>query len=173
MKKIIHHILHRIKEGALPKNAENNKRKVVYKTLPEIRHCLVVWTAQEAQSEWIKKISEEFKGVKIDKLCFVPAEAPVPNLGNLAVMRKEDLGFGGKLQNEEVIRQLEREYDLLIDLSTDTEPLVNYVLTASMAVCKASMKKEGFEADVVIDCCPEPLTFIHQLKELLSQLKQY
>ena len=172
MKKIITNILHRFKEDSLSKRVDGGERKVEYKEKKEIKKCLVFWTAGDGQELWLKKTIACFPGVKIEKLCFVPAGVELLETDDMVSMRNEELGFGGKIQNPHLHHILAQKYDLLLDLNVVSNALINYVLTNSQASCIMAMKKENGIADVVIDGVSEPLEFIERASELLSEIKK-
>lgn len=173
MKKIINNILHRFKEDSLARRKDNNDRKLEYPERKSIKKCLVFWMADTAEEQWLKALSSAFKEVKIDKLCFVPEEKEVPELPDLVVMKKEDLGFGGKIQNERLLEILGRPYDLLVDLTTVSTVLGNYVLSNNQARCIATMKKENVVGDLIVDGTNDPVDFIGKLNRILSEIKKY
>lgn len=170
MKKIINHLIHRIKEGSLPKSGGREERKIGYRELTVIKSVLVCWMAHEDQGLWLKTITEKFRSMKIDKLCFLAENGVMPGF-DAVIVRKEDLGFGGRIQNDALHGILERKYDLLIDLTAEESAMVNYVLEQSQASCKASMKKNGFQADLIVDGVNQPLEFVGQLVKILSEIK--
>lgn len=171
--KIIDNILHRIKEDSLSKKTDITGRVLEYQELATIKTCLVFWVADHEQSVWLKKLTDKLKGVKTDKLCFIPKGFEEITSADIISIRNEDLGFGGKIQNDRLPAVIAKEYDLLIDLSTLSNGLIVHCLTNSRAHCKVGMKKEGFEADIIIDEISDPLVFIDKLFELLSKLKKY
>ena len=164
MKKIISNILYRIKEDSLSKRREAGERQAVYKELKSIKSALVLWSVCDRQTAWLKELAVKFKEVKFDKLCYMPMkeETPAP-----------DLGFGGKITHEDLPAILAKRYDLLIDLSTEENKILNYVLLKSKAMCKVGMRHEGGKYDLIIEGVAEPLAFIDRLKEVLSEIKEY
>lgn len=173
MKKIINNILYRLKEDSLAKRLDGVERSAEYKGFKDIRRCLVFWTASPNERKWIKSVRDHFAEAKIEKLCFVPNGMEVPESDDVVFMRSEDLGFGGKIQNERLLGVLKKKYDLLIDLTGEANVLGNYVLTHSQAACTAGMKKEGGIADLIVDGVSTPLEFIDKLTELLSKINRY
>lgn len=172
MKKIINHILHRLKEDSLSKKSGGKERIMEYKNLKEMKSGLVFWTVASEQQQWLKAIAEKFPGIKFDKLCFVPDETEIPVAADIVTFRKEELGFGGKIQNEYLHALLDKEYDLLIDLTTAPGALINYVLTNTRAHCITGWKKGGGIADIVVEGGNEPLSFINELSILLAEIKK-
>lgn len=171
--KIIDNILHRIKEDSLSKKTDTAERVLEYKELAAIKTCLVFWVADYEQSVWLKKLADKLKGVKMDKLCFIPKGVEAIISDDIISIRNEDLSFGGKIQNDRLPAVITKEYDLLIDLSTLSNGLIVHCLTNSLAHCKVGMKKEGFEADIIIDEVSDPLVFIDELFAFLSKIKNY
>lgn len=173
MKKIISNILYRIKEDSLSKRREAGERQAVYKELKSIKSALVLWSVCDRQTAWLKELAVMFKEVKFDKLCYMPMKEETPALADALVLRNEDLGFGGKITHEDLPAILTKRYDLLIDLSTEENKILNYVLLKSKAMCKVGMRHEGGEYDLIIEGVAEPLAFIDRLKEVLSEIKEY
>lgn len=173
MKKIIDNILHRWKEDALVKRTGAVARNASYKELKEIKSCLVFWTAENGKNIWFNKLQESFKGVKIDKLCFLPAGVEMLETDDMVMLRNEDLKFKGVIENQHLLALLREKYDLLIDFTANSNALINYVLTNTHAACIVSMKKESSEADIVIDGVAGPVEFIEQLTGILSAIKKY
>ncbi len=108
MKKIINNILYRFKEDSLAKRTELVGRTISYKELKEIKTCLVFYTAGEEPQAGIEILKKKMPGVKFVKLCFVPAGIEVTESDNLVVFRYEELGFGGKIQNERLYKELSK-----------------------------------------------------------------
>lgn len=173
MKKIINNIIHRIKEDSLSKRKETVERQAVYKGLKSIKSALVIWSVCKEQADWLKKLTVDFPAVKFDKLCYVPAKEELSAPADALVLRNEDLGFGGKILNEGLPAVLAKRYDILIDFSTESNTILNYVSLNSKAMCKVSMEHEGGGYDLIIKGVAEPLAFIDKLKEILSEIKEY
>lgn len=173
MKKIINNILHRIKEDSLSKRKESVERQATYKDIKSIKSALVIWSACSEQANWLKKLAANFKDVEFDKLCYVQEKDGVSAPVDALALRNEDLGFGGKILNESLPAILAKRYDLLVDLSTESNVILNYVSLNSRALCKVGMGHEGGECDLVIKGVAEPLVFIDKLKEVLSEIKEY
>ncbi len=173
MKKIINRILHRFKEDSLAKRMKTVTRTVEYKGLDEIKSCLVLWTAHLQEEEWLRVLTEKFRGIKIDKLCFLPDSSENTVTEGRVVFRKEDLGFGGKIQNAGLQKMLNNKYDLLVDLTLEPYILTRYVTTNAQALCVVGMKKEGGYGDILVDGVKQPLEFIEKLTALLADIKKF
>lgn len=173
MKKIINNIFHRIKEDSLSKRKGAVERQVTYKELKSVKSALVLWSVCGEQAAWLKKLETNFKEVKFDKLCYVPGKENGSAPADALALRNEDLGFGGKILNESLPAILAKRYDLMVDLSTEANVVLNYVSLNSKAMCKVGMGREGGEYDLIIKGVAEPLVFIDRLKEVLSEIKEY
>lgn len=173
MKKIINSILHRFKEDSLTKRTELVDRTVEYKELKDIKTGLVFWAEEPESSLLLKKLVQKMPGVKFDKLCFVPAGVELLETDDMVVLRNEDLAFGGKILNDRLHTVLARKYDLLMDFTSVSSAMIQYVLTTSQAACIVGMKKEGGSADIVVDGVRGPMEFIDRLTEILAQIKKY
>lgn len=173
MKKILNNLFHRFKEDSLAKRRGGAERTLGYCELKSVRRVLVVYTVVAGQKAWMKKLSDKFKDVKFDWLCYLPTGTEVVEPANAVVLKNEDLVFGGKIQNEALLALLEREHDLLLDFTAISNGLLNYVLSNSQAKCKIGMKKDGFENDIVIGEVSESEQFIDKMTEILSGIKQF
>ena len=171
MKKIISNILFRLKEGSLAKKKNSVSRTVVYKTFEDIKTGLVFWSADFEPQGVLKKISGAV-GIKFDKLCVVSKEQEIPQNIDAVILKNEELGFGGKIKNDQLHAIMAKRYDLLIDLTTDSSVMIQYVLTNSNACCIASMKKVDSVADIVIGDAKDAEELIDKLMELLSKMKK-
>lgn len=173
MKKIINKIFHRIKEETLTKKSGTADRKKEYNEIKSVKTCLVYWVADENQAIWLKMLNDRLGSAKIDKLCFIPENVEILVTDETVAVKNVDLGFGGKIQNDNLLRLMEKEYDLLIDLSMVNNVLADYVLRNSVAKCKVGMKREGFEADIVIDGVAGQTEFIEKMFEFLAGVRKY
>lgn len=173
MKKIINTILHRFKEDSLTKRSGLVDRNVGYKGLKEIKDCLVFWQADPESEQWIAELNRQMPGVRLDKLCFVPTGVEFLETDDMVTFRNEELGFGGKIQNERLHTVLSRNHDLLLDLTPISNAMIQYVLTTSQACCIAGMKKEGGVADIIVDGVKQPVEFIKELTKILAEINKY
>ncbi len=174
MKQIIHKIFHRMKQDSLAKKTAERKRTKQYPDLHAVKSCLAVWCANDRQEEYLKLLKKRLpQQVKLDKVCFLPEGGPASSWKDVVYVQEEELGFGGKILNEQLPALLDKEYDLLVDLSEESNVMVDYVLRNSLARCKAGMKKAGFDADLMIDSVSGIPEFIDKLFEVLARLKKY
>lgn len=173
MKKIINNILHRFKEDSLSRRTELVDRTLAYKELKEIRTCLLFYTAGAEPQAGFEILKKKMPEVKFRKLGFVPSGVEVGEADDLVTFRNEELGFGGRIQNDHLYKELSREYDLLVDFTALSNAMTQYVLTNSKAHCIIGMKKEGTIADIIIDEVKEPQEFAIKLTGLLAEIKRY
>lgn len=174
MKRIFNNILHKFKEDSLTKRTGVQQRAVEFRNPAKVRTCLVFWVANEQQEKWLEKLTSSFDDrVNCDRLCFVPQNVVLPPVKDTVCICNEDLGFGGKIQNADLMRILAMNYDWLVDLSLETNALIDYTLKTSKAQCKLGMKKEGGEADIVIDGVADQQMFIERLFTTLSGVAEY
>ena len=173
MKQIIHKIFHRMKHDSLAKKTAGKRRTKQYPDLHAIKSCLVVWCANDRQEEYLKHLKKKLPQVKLDKICFLPEGSPAPSFRDVVCVKEEELGFGGKILNEELLALLDKECDLLVDLSEESNVMIDYILGNSQAKCKAGMKKENFDADLMIDGVTGVSELIDKLFEVLAKLKKY
>lgn len=173
MKKIINSLLHRMKEDSLAKKMTEAERTKEYKGLESMKHGLVFWVADEQETTWLNHLADKFPGLKTDKLCLIPDTGQKSAQEGVIFVRKEDLMFGGKIQNEGLKRVLSENYDILIDLSLVSDVMTDYILKNSQAVCKVGVPKENYEADIMLEGVADTADFIEKLYEVLSKLKKY
>jgi len=173
MKKIINNILHRFKEDSLARRTDSVDRILFYKQLKEIKTCLLFYTAGTEPKESFEVLRRKMPGVKFGRLCFVPSGTEVAETGDMVTFRNEELGFGGKIQNSRLHDLLSIEYDLLVDFTTLSNAMTQYVLTNSRAHCIVGRKKEGVIADIIIDGVNEALDFANELTGLLAEINRY
>ena len=176
MKQMINKILHRVKESSLAKKTEIQDRDIEYKSLKELKSCLVFWVAEAGEDqESVKTLLQQLKVYvkKVDKLCFVMKDADVRPTDDTVFVQNEDLGFGGKIQHDCLLDMLKVKYDILIDLSRSSNPMIDYILKNSQAKCKVGMTKEGFEADFIIDEVNTPAGLVANLLPVLAKLPCY
>ncbi len=169
--KMIDNMLTRMKEKALAKTITDRRREVEYKNLSDVKSCLVCWTANANQLVWLKTLKSKMKDVEIERLCYISQGYEMIESDDMVCVRNENLGFGGKIQNDRLQAILAKKYDMLIDLSVKSNVMINYMVTTSQAKCKIGMKREGIDTDIVIDGGLEPLLFIENMFEILSRLK--
>lgn len=172
MKQIIHKFFHRMKEDSLKKTGER-KRVKEYPEIASVKSCLVVWSAKETQEEHLKHLERKLPQVKLDKICFLPEGYETVQSDNVTYVKDEELGFGGKILNERLPQLLDKDYDLLVDMSEGANVMVEYILKNSLAKCKVGMKKESFEADLILDGVSGVSDFIDKLFEVLAKIKRY
>lgn len=163
-----------MKQDSLAKKTAERKRTKQYPDLQAIKNCLVVWCANDNQEEYLKLLRKKLpQQVKLDKICFLPEGAPASSFRDVVYVKEEELGFGGKILNEQLPELLDREYNLLVDLSEESNVMIDYILRNSLAQCKAGMEKENFDADLMVDNVSGILEFIDKLFEVLAKLKKY
>ncbi len=172
MKKIINNILFKFKEDSLVKKRRPESRAVVYKTLEEIKTCLVFWSADFDPQLCLKKLSKKIEGGVFDTLCIVSEGEDTPSCMGTVILKNEELGFRGKIQNDHLYAMMAKKYDLLIDLTANSSAMVQYVLTNSNACCISSMKKADSVADIIIGDAKDAEEFMDKLIELLARINK-
>ncbi|MDE6451252.1 MAG: hypothetical protein K2L23_03005 [Odoribacter sp.] len=173
MKKIINNILSRLKEDSLAKRIELAERIVSYKELDKLRTCLLFYTAGEEPKGAIEVLKKKMPGVKFGKLCFVPSGTEITETEHVVFFRYEELGFGGKIQNESLYEELSKEYDLLVDFTATSNVMTQFVLSNSKAHCIVGMKREGAVGEILIDGAKDQRGFAVELVNLLAGINSY
>ena len=173
MKKIINNILSRLKEDSLAKRIELEGRTVSYKELDKIRTCLLFYPAGGEPKLAIDVLRKKMPEVKFGKLCFVPSGMEITEAEDVVFFRYEELGFGGKIQNERLHKELAKEYDLLVDFTVDCNVMTQFVLNNSRAHCIVGMKREGAVGEILIDGVKEQQDFAVKLTHLLAGINSY
>lgn len=166
-------MFYRLKEKALSKDIHVSKRLPVYRELGRIRTCLVVWQANAEVADWLEMVGRKLPGVKTDKLCFVTGKVPFQRTDDVVILRKEELGFGGKIRNGHLPVLMARPYDLLLDLTDGFEVMIQYVLANSQARCIAGRSKGGGIADIRVERVEGQMEFIEKLTEILAEIKGF
>ena len=161
-----------MKEDSLAKKTAKRKNKQ-YPDVSALKSCLVVWCAHDRQEEHLKHLKKKLPQAKLDKIAFLPEGAQDLSSKDIVCIKEEALGFGGKILSERLPELLEKEYDLLVDLSEESNVMIDYILRNSQAKCKAGMKKENFDADLMIDSVSSIPEFIDKLFEVLVKIKKY
>ncbi len=172
MKKILKSIIHRIASDSLKRRAAGVERTKTYQKLEKIHTGLVFWVGDPEEQQWLKEIAGKWPGITMDKLCFLPAANKDIPTNAITCVTEEDLSFSGRIVNEELLRIMNTPYDLLLDLTNQSNPLIDYILKGSLAKCKVGVPKEHFEADVMIDGASGPLDFIGKAAKIFSELKE-
>lgn len=173
MKQIFKGIFHRMKVSALLKKMEETKRDKEFHNADTMKTALIFWVANAQDTEWIKTLTKELRGVKIDKLCFVPDSFSYTLHKDVVYVRNEDLGFGGKILNTGVYPILSTPYDLLLDLSDRSSALIDYILKTSLAKCKIGKVKADFESDIMLEEVRDTRELVAGIVQVLSELKKY
>ncbi|MDR1756967.1 MAG: hypothetical protein LBR65_08450 [Culturomica sp.] len=172
MKKILKSIVHRITSDSLKRRAAGVERTKAYQTWEKIHTGLVFWVGDPEEQQWLKEIGRKWAGITLDKLCFLPSPNKEILTDAITYVTGEDLSFSGRIVNEELLRIMETPYDLLLDLTDQSNPLIDYILKGSRAKCKIGVPKENFEADVMIDGVSGPLDLIDKAAVVFSGLKE-
>ncbi len=92
---------------------------------------------------------------------------------NLVVFRYEELGFGGKIQNERLYKELSKEYDLLVDFTAVSNVMTQFVLNNSKAHCIVGMKREGAVGEIIIDGVNNQQELAIKLTALLAAINRF
>lgn len=173
MKKFIDGMIHSLKEKALSRCHDAVDRNVRYVELAHVKSCLAFSTADEEGKKAVAYLAKKLGNVKMDKLYVVEEETDMVETDNLVLLKKEDLSFGGRIRNERFEAMCGRKYDMLVDLTMLSTPVVKYVYAHTRAAMIAGMKKEGSGADVVVAPAENVTDFVNKLVEVLGTIKQY
>ncbi|WP_251623248.1 DUF6913 domain-containing protein [Odoribacter lunatus] len=173
MKQIIQRIFYRIKGDSQEKQLTDKEREKEYPEFDKISSCLVVWSANDQEGGCLKRLERKLLGVKPEKICVLPKEYQGLQLENVVYVKSEDINAKGRILNERLVDLLNKEFDLLIDLSEGEDALVDYVLKNSMAKCKAGRRRSAFEADLMIEGTVDVLDFIDKLFDVLVKFKKF
>lgn len=172
MKNLIDGMIHSLKEKALSKCHDVVDRNVQYVELKHVKSCLAFSTADEEGKKAVAYLAKKLGNVKVDKLYVVEEGTDMIETDNLVLLRKENLSFGGKIRNEFWEAMCGRKYDLAVDLTMLSTPVVKYVFSHMKASMIASMKKEGSGADLVVAPVENVTDFVSKLVDVLENIKQ-
>lgn len=165
-------MFHRWKERFLDKRSRATHREAVYKELADMKVCLALATADAEGQRAVEGLAGRMKGVKVEGVYLAEGKEGTIEGADALVVRGGDFSFWGKLKNGRLQEVLDREYDLLVDLTAESSVLGKYVLAHSRAAFIAGRKKEGALADVVVAPTTDTADFVNQLIEILEHIKK-
>lgn len=165
-------MFHRWKERFLDKRSRATRREAVYKELADMKVCLALATADAEGQRAVEGLAGRMKGVKVEGVYLAEGKEGTIEGADALVVRGGDFSFWGKLKNGRLQEVLDREYDLLVDLTAESSVLGRYVLAHSRAAFIAGRKKEGALADVVVAPTTDTADFVNQLIEILEHIKK-
>ena len=165
-------MFHRWKERFLDKRSRATRREAVYKELADMKVCLALATADAEGQRAVEGLAGRMKGVKVEGVYLAEGKEGTMEGADALVVRGGDFSFWGKLKNGRLQEVLDREYDLLVDLTAESSVLGRYVLAHSRAAFIAGRKKEGALADVVVAPTVDTADFVNQLIEILEHIKK-
>lgn len=165
-------MFHRWKERFLDKRSRATHREAVYKELADMKVCLALATADAEGQRAVEGLAGRMKGVKVEGVYLAEGKEGTMEGADALVVRNGDFSFWGKLKNGRLQEVLDREYDLLVDLTAESSVLGRYVLAHSRAAFIAGRKKEGTLADVVVAPTVDTADFVNQLIEILEHIKK-
>lgn len=165
-------MFHRWKERFLDKRSRATHREAVYKELADMKVCLALATADAEGQRAVEGLAGRMKGVKVEGVYLAEGKEGTIEGADALVVRGGDFSFWGKLKNGRLQEVLDREYDLLVDLTAESSVLGRYVLAHSRAAFIAGRKKEGALADVVVAPTTDTADFVNQLIEILEHIKK-
>lgn len=165
-------MFHRWKERFLDKRSRATHREAVYKELADMKVCLALATADAEGQRAVEGLAGRMKGVKVEGVYLAEGKEGTIEGADALVVRGGDFSFWGKLKNGRLQEVLDREYDLLVDLTAESSVLGRYVLAHSRAAFIAGRKKKGAFADVVVAPTADTADFVNQLIETLEHIKK-
>jgi len=84
---------------------------------------------------------------------------------------KEHLSWNGKIRDPNIRRYFEKNYDLLIDLSTLDKPKKKLISSGIQAGFRTGISPEPDFYDLIIRCPGRPEHFLDELKKYLEAMK--
>ena len=156
----------------MDKRSRATHREAVYKELADMKVCLALVTADAEGQRAVEGLAGRMKGVKVEGMYLAEGKEGTMEGADALVVRGGDFSFWGKLKNGRLQEVLDREYDLLVDLTAESSVLGRYVLAHSRAAFIAGRKKEGAFADVVVAPTADTADFVNQLIEILEHIKK-
>ena len=156
----------------MDKRSRATRREAVYKELADMKVCLALATADAEGQRAVEGLAGRMKGVKVEGVYLAEGKEGTIEGADALVVRGGDFSFWGKLKNGRLQEVLDREYDLLVDLTAESSVLGRYVLAHSRAAFIAGRKKEGAFADVVVAPTADTADFVNQLIEILEHIKK-
>ena len=156
----------------MDKRSRATRREAVYKELADMKECLALATADAEGQRAVEGLAGRMKGVKVEGVYLAEGKEGTIEGADALVVRGGDFSFWGKLKNGRLQEVLDREYDLLVDLTAEGSVLGRYVLAHSRAAFIAGRKKEGAFADMVVAPTADTADFVNQLIEILEHIKK-
>ena len=156
----------------MDKRSRATHREAVYKELADMKVCLALVTADAEGQRAVEGLAGRMKGVKVEGVYLAEGKEGTMEGADALVVRDGDFSFWGKFKNGRLQEVLDREYDLLVDLTAESSVLGRYVLAHSRAAFIAGRKKEGTLADVVVAPTVDTADFVNQLIEILEHIKK-
>ena len=151
---------------------EELKRQILPVNLSQVKTAGIVWKVDDR--EVFKMLSNRLKesGAKISSLCF--ADQPGSVQGEL-IFSQADFNMWGKLQHAEMAGFIEKEFDLLIDISLAEGAEFRYVRALSKARFKAGWcgsLPDYFDLSIDIGNKKEPAYLAEQLIHYLGEINK-
>lgn len=145
-------------------------REAEYKDGKDVKTCLAVAAGDAEGQKAVAELAVHLKGVELEVLYLGKAGT---GMEDVAVIGEDDFTFWGKVKNEHLKQVLDKQYDMLVDLTPRVDVVGRYILAHSRASFAVGMKKEGGLADLVVAPAVDVSDFIKQLTVILAQIKRY
>jgi hypothetical protein len=148
------------------------KRKICPINLSQVKTAGILWKVDDLDVFRMLSSQLKEKGIKVYSLCF--ADQPGSVQGE-AIYSLSDFSFFGNLQNKEIAGFIEKEFDLLIDISLSKGTDFQYVRALSNAKFKAGWSDsipDYFDLIIDIRNRKEPSYLAEQLVHYLSEINK-
>ena len=173
MIKIKNVFFRRFYEKVLAKKHSRVAASVQYKEKEEVKTCLLFYVAGEEVEEAIEALQQGMPKTKFQRLCFIPSEREVLDRLDVIYYRQNELGWKGVFANARLEEVLSKKFDLLIDLTTNSNVFTQYVLKNSNAQCIISKNEADGFADIVVNEMKDEREFVKKLMVLLAEISSY
>lgn len=166
-------IIQRLKGDPLTKQMAEWHRTKTYMPMGELKTILVFWVSGSDDRPMLKQIHEHFPDLDIDWLCFLPDEVTRVKADDITYIKSDDLGMGKRAISRDLFHLLEKQYDLLLDLTGNRQLPTDYVLSKSQAKCKIGMEKGSDSDDILLAGVTDRMAFVEETAKFLTHITSY
>lgn len=150
---------------------ESVKRTKKFVNLDSARTAGIIWTWHDYPAyENLTKVLSQHQ-ITCTDLCFTDNKAMRKAVNRVS---KEDFSYWGKPRSEKLLKFLNTEFDLFIDISLSTSVYAQIIRGLSKASFKAGWSgaiPDFFDFRIDVSKRPEPGFLVEQLTHYLSEIK--
>ena len=156
---------------SIRKRTKHTSRKKQFSNLKDISKVLLLFSANTVSDQDLKEIRKLIgEDKQISAWAFKPRRTKLKYSIDAHKIDKNDISVLQKPSEKVEKSFLNKEYELLIDLTTQEILPLKYLLGISKALCRCGMKKTGYTLyDLEIEA-PEKMKETELLKQILHYL---